>query len=146
MAKKNGKAHTNGASGLDLTNAEILDAAEGFARLLKVRFPATLSFALQRRYQAVKFAAVPVNKARTASVNRFTKKDRRGQPVPGAEPGTVVLTDGAAFTAESTALFKVRQRVHIEPLTRSEIPEKVDGKPVVIEGEVWELLGPLLVD
>lgn len=134
------------AVGVELTNGQILDAAEGFVRLLRVRLPTTLTFALQRRYQALKYTAVPVNEARTALVARFTKRDRKGRAIAGAEPGTVLIADVATFNAELGALLKVRQRVQVTALKRSEIPEKVDGKPVVLEGEVWELLGPLLID
>jgi hypothetical protein len=146
MSKKNSKTPAKDAAGtFDLSGQQILDSADGFARLLRVRLPAVLSMDLQLNFQALKFAATPVNDADTALADRFAKKDRKGRPVI-AENGGTALRDPAEYWKERKAMLAKRQRVKVTPLKRSDIPEKVDGKPVIIEGEVFELLGPLLVD
>lgn len=150
MSKKNGKApakaHPNGASGLDLSNEEILNAGEGLKRLLALRLPVALSLDLRQRFQVIKFAAEPVNDARDALVKRFAKKDRKGNAIAGEASGTVVLRDADGFKKESLTLLKARQRLKVTPIKRADIPERVDGKLLTIEGEVWELLGPLFTD
>ncbi len=149
MAKRKGKP---GPGLVDLSNEQVLNAAEGFGRLLLVGFPQPLSMDLHDRFQALKFAAAPVNAERDALVARFTKRDRKGRAIAGEGPGTVVLVNGEVFQKEAAILLKQRRKVKVALLRRSDIPAKVFNAKlgrmvdVVIEGEVWELLGPLLVD
>ena len=140
------KAPTNGkaTAGLELTYAQVLDAAEAMARLLKVPLPSVLSLGLHQRYQVLKFVAGPVLDADKALAERFTKKDRKGKPV--LDNGRGVLRDKEKYWRERADLMATKTRVKVEPLERDTLPEKVDGKPVVVAGEVWELLGPLLTN
>jgi hypothetical protein len=56
-------------------------------------------------------------------VERHARRDEQGEPVPGrdaageVQPGTVEITDPAAFHAELEALRRTRVKVQVEPLT-----------------------------
>lgn len=156
MSAKKKAVPASSGGGVDASNEQILNAAMGYARLLKIGFPSVFSMELQKRYQGMMFVAKPLNDEDARLRDRFTKKDKKGNPIAGAplEDGrqTVVLTNGTLYAKEVAALMAQRQRVKVAKLERSKIPARVQqpttGKlvDVVIEGEVWELLGPFLTD
>lgn len=153
--KQRRAARVERASLFDLSNEEILNNIEGHKRLLRVGFPLAFSMELQKRYQTLMFAGKPVNAQQIAMQGRFVKRDRKGVAIPGTPLAdgtpTVQLKNEPLYEKEATELLAMRQRVAIVPLERSKIPTRVQQPSgryvdVIIEGEVWELLGRLLID
>lgn len=133
---------------LELTNEQIRKAARGIELLLQERLPRTVGIELQSRYQVLTFTLVPVSAENDRLVKMYAKKDKKGQPIRSDDGRGFVLHPPTSerCVAEIAALWATKQRVNISPMKQSDIPEKIEGKSLVVAGIVWEFMAPLFSD
>lgn len=142
MAKKSAPS----SGGLELDNEQIRKAAKGCELLLKERVPREVGVEFQTRYQALRFALAPIDAEHDRLVMMCVKRDRQKQPVREGAGFIVDPAKQAMLERETKALWAMKQRVNVMKVKRSLIPEKVEGKPFVVEGIVWDFLAPILTD
>lgn len=133
-------------AGLELTNEQIRQAAKGLELLLAERIPRELGFKLQVRYQALKFALAPANTEHDRLVMLAVKRDKKKAPVREGVGFAIDDRKLEEFERETKALWATKQRVALEKIRRAAIPEKIEGKPLVVAGIVWDYLAPILMD
>lgn len=133
---------------LELTNEQIRQASAGVVLLLKERLPREIGWALQTRNQALKFALAPVDAEHDRLVQQYARRDRKKRVISGDIPGSVQIAPGKedAFKEATDGLWATTQRVAIEPIKRADIPERVEGRPLVVPGIVWDFLDSILTD
>lgn len=143
------KTKTEDTTGtMELTNEQIRQAAQGVALLLQERLPSDVGIELQTRKQLLRFALVAPNEEHDRLVMQYCKRDKKKNPVM-AEGGTGYEIAPAyieTWAHQSRALWSSTQRLRLTPIPRKLIPEKVEGKPLVVPGVVWEFLAPILAD
>ncbi len=135
------------AGTIEVSGGEVLAAVKGYRELIKTGFPIELSMEWQKALQALRLAATPIEEERTRVAEKYAK--RKGKRIVlGEEPGTIVIDDARreAFSKDYAALMNTRHTVRAQPVSRKSIPRKVNGRDIVIAGEVFDLLGPFLVD
>lgn len=132
--------------GIEATAGEIVTACDGLKAFIKVGFPIEFSSDLHERLQALRMAAEPLIDARDEMVKRFAKR-KRGAIVYGDKPGEIVLDPNrlSKFHEESARWATQKRFVAVDPIRRSEIPHKVNGRDVILAGEVLDQLGPFLI-
>lgn len=129
---------------LDLSTEEIFGAVDGLTMLLEERLPVDFATAQQVRLQALKFAEAPLRAAAEGVAKKHAKKDKRGNFVPGDEPGSIKIANVNGYNEEIKILSTKRHKIRLTRIKKSEIPQKVDGKPLVVAGKVWGLLKPIM--
>jgi hypothetical protein len=131
---------------MNVTAGEILSGVDGMQQLCKLAVPVEIGTDWHIALQALRFAAKPLEDIRDKKVQEYAKK-KGGKIVYGDQPGQIVLDPNrlSKFNEEMATFAKKRIDVAVTPISRAEIPRKVNGKDVVIAPEVFELLGPFLV-
>lgn len=139
-----------GLRGLELTNEHIRKSAKGLAIILEERLPRGVGFPFQKRRHELVTTLIPVETEHNRIVGLYAKRDKKGQLIQSPDtPGGIVMKSLAAAQKckeECDALWQEKQRVNIEKIPRDEIPDRVEGKPLVFPGVVWEFLEPILTD
>lgn len=141
------RAKARNAPAKTYPNSVLLAAVEGFAALIKIGFPVELSLQYQQSLQALRFATKPVEDERDRLVLACAKR-KKGAVVYGDQPNQVVIEPAkvAHYTAELDRLMRLERAVDVTPVKRSEIPRKVNGRDVIMPGDIFEQLGPFLVN
>lgn len=130
---------------VQMTNAQVLDAAAAVRELAQVTLPAAAALKVVRMARALDAAAQDIVQVRQKVVERFTERDAAGQPVPAVDaegralPGHVRLTDAAAFGREITELMEGAAAIDARPLETAEL-----GQDFSLAPRVLLMLGPVL--
>jgi hypothetical protein len=130
---------------VQMTNAQVLDAAAAVRELAEVTLPAAAALKVVRMARALDAAAQDIGEVRRKVVERFTETDAAGQPLPALDaegrelPGHVRLTDAAGFAREMTALLEGATTLDTPPLRMAELGNDFSLAPRVLLG-----LGPVL--
>ena len=107
---------------VQMTNAQVLDAAAAVRELAEVTLPAPAALKVVRMARALEAAAGDIGKVRQQVVDRFTERDAAGQPLAGQTAGRVRLRNrvktGGGIVHGSNMNERETRRKH-SPLQRS---------------------------
>lgn len=145
MSPRNGKAK-DAAEFVELTNEEIRHIDAGISLLLNERVPREVGIVFQMARQPIKYALVPVSEEHDRLVMLAAKRDKKKQPVREGNGFAIDERRIEEFQRETTALWAAKQKVRVQKISRALIPEKIEGKPFVVAGVMWEWLAPILTD
>lgn len=120
-------------------NGSLGQISEGLTEIMKCKLPMKTAMKLKAVAREIANLFEDFQELERALIDRHTRKDEEGNPVPGDREGTVQISNIQEFSDEFTELLQVENEV--SPILVSWFPEDLE-----VETETLFKLGELLVD
>ena len=131
---------------IQITNAQLVVAAEAIARLAQTKMSGTLALKIMRLVRVINPEAESIDAVRQSVLDRCVARDAEGNPLPELDsqsrpvPNRVVLQDIESYRREITQLMAAETTLDLPSLHEDEIEGLTDLAPATLLA-----LGPILV-